>query len=92
MSFPSPFSAQRRRGARPGSGQARIRPKPGSSVSDRPADQAGRERIVRNNALFDKWDARSVPLIVWRGPDDTDRKHLGDIADIGVWLREAGFE
>ena len=53
---------------------------------DRPADQAGRERITRNNALFDKWDARSVPLIVWRGPDDTNRKHLGDIADIGVWL------
>ena len=59
---------------------------------DRPADQAGRERIARNNALFDKWDARSVPLIVWRGPDDTNRKHLGDIADIGAWLREAGLE
>ena len=59
---------------------------------DRPADQAGRERIARNNALFDKWDARSVPLIVWRGRDDTDRKHLGDIADIGAWLGDAGLE
>ena len=59
---------------------------------DRPADRKGRERIARNNALFDAWGAPSVPLIVWRGNDGAVSKRLGDIADIGVWLREAGLE
>ena len=59
---------------------------------DHPADRAGRDRIARNNALFDAWGVRSVPLIVWRGKDGGVSQRLGDIADIGVWLREAGLE
>ena len=59
---------------------------------DRPADRAGSERIARNNALLDAWGARSVPLIVWRGPDGAIARRLGDIADAGAWLRESGLE
>ena len=59
---------------------------------DRPADRKGRERIARNNALFDAFGARSVPLVVWRGKNGGVSRRLGDIADIGVWLREAGLE
>ena len=37
--------------------------------AERPAGARGAEEIAWNNALFDAWGERSVPLIVWRGPD-----------------------
>ena len=55
--------------------------------------QIGAERIARNNALFDEWGASAVPLIAWRTRDpragDGGVGHrIGDIDDVGVWLRE----
>lgn len=52
------------------------------------ADRAGAERIGRNNALFDEWGARAVPLIAWRTGDGAVRHRVGDIDDAGAWLRE----
>ena len=53
-----------------------------------PADRRGAERIAGNNALFDAWGADAVPLIVWRGPDGAVGMRVGDIDDIGAWLRD----
>ena len=55
--------------------------------------ETGAERIARNNALFDEWGASAVPLIAWRTRDpragDGEVGHrIGDIDDVGVWLRE----
>ena len=52
------------------------------------ANRQGAERISGNNALFDAWGADAVPLIVWRGPDGAVGMRVGDIDDIGAWLRE----
>ena len=56
--------------------------------AERPAGARGAEEIAWNNALFDAWGERSVPLIVWRGPDGAVGHRVGDIADTGAWLRE----
>lgn len=55
------------------------------------ADRTGAERIARNNALLDAWGASAVPLITWRARDGA-RHRIGDVDDVGAWLREAGFE
>ena len=59
--------------------------------------QEARDRIQRNNALFDAWGERSVPLIAHRtmkggiaGGGIVHR--VGDIADLDAWLRELGRE
>ena len=54
----------------------------------RPADRRGAERIARNNALFDEWGASAVPLIAWRARDGAVGVRVGDIDDVGAWLRE----
>ena len=64
---------------------------------DGPAGQDARDRITRNNALFDTWGERSVPLIAYRtargGAAGGGIAHrVGDIADLGAWLRELGHE
>ena len=64
---------------------------------DGPADRHARDRIARNNALFDTWGERSVPLIAYRtargGAAGGGIAHrVGDIADLGAWLRELGHE
>ena len=53
-----------------------------------PADRRGAEKIARNNALFDAWGADAVPLIVWRSPDGAVGMRVGDIDDVGAWLRD----
>ncbi len=55
--------------------------------------ETGAERIARNNALFDEWGASAVPLIAWRtrdprAGDGAVGHRIGDIDDVGVWLRE----
>ena len=55
--------------------------------------KTGAERIARNNALFDEWGASAVPLIAWRtrdprAGDGAVGHRIGDIDDVGVWLRE----
>ena len=62
---------------------------------DGPAGQDARDRIARNNAAFDSWGERSVPLIAYRtargGTAGGGIAHrVGDIADLGAWLRELG--
>ena len=62
-----------------------------------PAGRHARDRITRNNALFDSWGERSVPLIAYRtargGAAGGGIAHrVGDIADLGAWLRELGHE
>ena len=52
------------------------------------ANRQGAERIARNNALLDEWGADAVPLIVWRGPDGAVGMRVGDIDDVGAWLRD----
>ena len=52
------------------------------------ADGTGAERIARNNALFDAWGASAVPLIVWRTRDGAVGHRVGDVDDVGAWLRE----
>ena len=57
------------------------------------ADGTGAERIARNNALFDAWGATAVPLIAWRtrdprAGDGAVGHRIGDIDDVGAWLRE----
>ena len=51
-----------------------------------------RERIAGNNALFDTWGKRSVPLIAYRAMQGGIAHRVGDIADLGAWLRELGDE
>ena len=51
-----------------------------------------RDRIARNNALFDTWGERSVPLIAYRTMQGGIAHRVGDIADLGAWLRELGHE
>ena len=55
----------------------------------RAADRQGAARIARNNALLDAWGADAVPLIVWREPDGTVRRRVGDVDDVRAWLRES---
>ena len=52
------------------------------------ADRGGAERIARNNALFEEWGAAAVPLIVWRGSGGEVRHRVGDVDDVGAWLRD----
>ena len=64
---------------------------------DGPAGRHARDRIARNNTLFDTWGERSVPLIAYRtargGAAGGGIAHrVGDIADLGAWLRELGDE
>ena len=59
---------------------------------DSPAGQDARDRIARNNALFDAWGERSVPLIAYRTMQGGIAHRVGDIADLGAWLRELGHE
>ena len=64
---------------------------------DGPAGRHARDRIARNNALFDAWGERSVPLIAYRtargGAAGSGIAHrVGDIADLDAWLRELGHE
>ena len=65
--------------------------------NDGPAGQDARDLIARNNALFDTWGERSVPLIAYRtargGTAGGGIAHrVGDIADLDAWLRELGHE
>ena len=84
--------ARLRRTARRGSPPVPIRRKPGSPATMvRPARHA-RDRIARNNALFDAWGERSVPLIAYRAMQGGIAHRVGDIADLGAWLRELGDE
>ena len=62
-----------------------------------PGSQDARDRIQRNNALFDAWGERSVPLIAHRtmlgGIAGGGIAHrVGDIADLDAWLGELGHE
>ena len=59
---------------------------------DGPAGQDARDRIARNNALFDAWGERSVPLIAHRTMQGGIAHRVGDIADLDAWLRELGDE
>ena len=59
---------------------------------DGPGDRHARDRIARNNALFDAWGERSVPLIAHRTMQGGIAHRVGDIADLGAWLRELGDE
>ena len=52
------------------------------------AGRTGAERIARNNALFDEWGATAVPLIAWTARDGAVGMRVGDIEDVGAWLRE----
>ena len=60
--------------------------------TDGPAGLQARDRIARNNALFDAWGERSVPLITYRTAPGGIAHRLGDIDDPGAWLRELGDE
>ena len=65
--------------------------------NDGPGDRRARDRMARNNALFDTWGERSVPLIAYRtargGAAGGGIAHrVGDIADLDAWLRELGDE
>ena len=60
--------------------------------NDGPADRHARDRIARNNALFDAWGERSVPLIAHRAMQGGIAHRVGDIADLEAWLRELGDE
>ena len=57
-----------------------------------PAGPAGRDRIARNNAAFESWGARAVPLILYRSARGRIVHRVGDIADLGAWLRDLGDE
>ena len=59
---------------------------------DGPAGPEARDRIARNNAAFDSWGERSVPLIAYRTMQGGIAHRVGDIADLGAWLRELGDE
>ena len=60
--------------------------------NDGPADRHARDRIARNNALFDAWGERSVPLIAHRTMQGGIAHRVGDIPDLNAWLRELGDE
>ena len=60
--------------------------------TDGPSGVQARERIAGNNALFDAWGERSVPLIAYRAMQGGIAHRVGDIADLGAWLREFGDE
>ena len=60
--------------------------------NDGPADRHARDRIARNNALFDAWGERSVPLIAHRTIQGGIAHRVGDIPDLNAWLRELGDE
>ena len=60
--------------------------------NDGPGDRHARDRIARNNALFDAWGERSVPLIAHRTMQGGIAHRVGDIADLDAWLRELGDE
>ena len=60
--------------------------------TDGPAGPQARDRIARNNALFDAWGERSVPLIAYRTALGGIAHRVGDIDDPGAWLRELGDE
>ena len=75
-----------------GSPPVPIRRKPGSRATMvRPVLHA-RDRIARNNAAFDSWGERSVPLIAYRTMQGGIAHRVGDIADLNAWLRELGDE
>ena len=64
---------------------------------DGPAGLEARGRIARNNALFDAWGERSVPLIAYRTARGESGRggiahRVGDIADLDAWLQELGDE
>ena len=60
--------------------------------NDGPAGRHARDRIARNNALFDAWGERSVPLIAHRTMQGGIAHRVGDIADLSAWQRELGHE
>ena len=60
--------------------------------TDGPSGVQARERIAGNNALFDAWGERSVPLIAYRAMQGGIAHRVGDIADLGAWLRKLGHE
>ena len=60
--------------------------------ADGPSGVQARERIAGNNALFDAWGERSVPLIAYRTMQGRIAHRVGDIADLDAWLRELGDE
>ena len=60
--------------------------------NDGPGDRHARDRIAHNNALFDAWGERSVPLIAHRTMQGGIAHRVGDIADLDAWLRELGDE
>ena len=57
---------------------------------DGPAGPEARDRIERNNAAFDSWGERSVPLIAHRSMQGGITHRVGDIADLNAWLRDLG--
>ena len=59
---------------------------------DGPGDRHARDRIARNNALFDAWGERSVPLIAHRTMQGGIAHRVGDIPDLNAWLQELGDE
>ena len=62
------------------------------SRTEGPAGPEALDRIARNNAVFDAWGERSVPLIAYRTRQGGIAHRVGDIADLGAWLRELGNE
>ena len=83
--------------AGPDPAQAWFTRNPGPDGPGGSGHQDARDRIQRNNALFDAWGERSVPLIAHRtmqggiaGGGIVHR--VGDIADLDAWLRELGRE
>ena len=56
---------------------------------DRAPDRAGAERIARNNALLDEWGANAVPLIVWTARDGSIAHRIGDVDNVGAWLKDS---
>ncbi len=61
---------------------------PETFVPETLGPETGAERIARNNALLDRWGASGVPLIAWRGRDGTVGRRIGDIDDVGAWLKD----
>ena len=60
--------------------------------TDGPSGVQARELIAGNNVLFDAWGERSVLLIAYRAMQGGIAHRVGDIADLGAWLRELGDE
>ena len=57
-----------------------------------PGGQDARDRIARNNTLFDTWGERSVPLTAYRTMQGGIAHRVGDIADLDAWLWKLGDE